>query len=184
MAKITKTFQYGQHTVTIETGEIARQASAAVIINMNETVLLVTVVANKTEVAGRDFFPLTVNYQEKFYAAGRIPGGFFKREARPTEEETLIARLIDRPIRPLFPDGFTNEVQVIATLMSLNPSVSPDIAAMLGASAALKLAGIPFEGPIGAARVGYKNGEYLLNPSNEEIKSSALDLVVAGTPIR
>lgn len=181
MAKITKTFQYGQHTVTIETGEIARQASAAVIINMNETVLLVTVVANKTEVAGRDFFPLTVNYQEKFYAAGRIPGGFFKREARPTEEETLIARLIDRPIRPLFPDGFTNEVQVIATLMSLNPSVSPDIAAMLGASAALKLAGIPFEGPIGAARVGYKNGEYLLNPSNEEIKSSALDLVVAGT---
>ena len=181
MAKFTKTFQYGQHTVTIETGEVARQATAAVMISMDETVLLVTVVGQKEAVAGRDFFPLTVNYQEKFYAAGRIPGGFFKREARPTEDETLIARLIDRPIRPLFPEGFTNEVQVIATLKSLNPAASPDIAAMLGASAALKLSGIPFEGPIGAARVGYRNGEYLLNPSNEEVKTSDLDLVVAGT---
>ncbi len=181
MAKFTKTFQYGQNTVTIETGEIARQATAAVMINMDDTVLLVTVVGQKNAVPGRDFFPLTVNYQEKFYAAGRIPGGFFKREARPTEDETLIARLIDRPIRPLFPEGFTNEVQVIVTLKSLNPAVSPDIPAMLGASAALKLSGIPFEGPIGAARVGYRNGEYLLNPSNEAVKSSALDLVVAGT---
>ena len=181
MAKFTKTFQYGQNTVTIETGEIARQATAAVMINMDDTVLLVTVVGQKNAVPGRDFFPLTVNYQEKFYAAGRIPGGFFKREARPTEDETLIARLIDRPIRPLFPEGFTNEVQVIVTLKSLNPAVSPDIPAMLGASAALKLSGIPFEGPIGAARVGYCNGEYLLNPSNEAVKSSALDLVVAGT---
>ena len=181
MAKFTKTFQYGQHTVTIETGEIARQATAAVLINMDDTVLLVSVVGQKEAVAGRDFFPLTVNYQEKFYAAGRIPGGFFKREARPTEDETLIARLIDRPIRPLFPEGFTNEVQVIATLKSLNPAASADIAAMLGASAALKLSGIPFEGPIGAARVGYRNGEYLLNPSNEEVKTSDLDLVVAGT---
>ncbi len=181
MAKFTKTFQYGEHTVTIETGEIARQATAAVMINMDDTVLLVSVVGQKEAVAGRDFFPLTVNYQEKFYAAGRIPGGFFKREARPTEDETLIARLIDRPIRPLFPEGFTNEVQVIATLKSLNPAVSPDIAAMLGASAALKLSGIPFMGPIGAARVGYRNGAYVLNPSNEEAKSSDLDLVVAGT---
>ena len=181
MAKFTKTFQYGHNTVTIETGEIARQASAAVMISMDDTVLLVTVVGNKDAIPGRDFFPLTVNYQEKFYAAGRIPGGFFKREARPTEDETLIARLIDRPIRPLFPEGFTNEVQVIATLKSLNPAVSPDIPAMLGASAALKLSGIPFEGPIGAARVGYRNGTYLLNPSIEEIKTSDLDLVVAGT---
>ena len=181
MAKFTKTFQYGHNTVTIETGEIARQASAAVMISMDDTVLLVTVVGNKDAIPGRDFFPLTVNYQEKFYAAGRIPGGFFKREARPTEDETLIARLIDRPIRPLFPEGFTNEVQVIATLKSLNPAVSPDIPAMLGASAALKLSGIPFEGPIGAARVGYRDGTYLLNPSIEEVKTSDLDLVVAGT---
>ncbi|MEN9503573.1 MAG: polyribonucleotide nucleotidyltransferase [Pseudomonadota bacterium] len=181
MAKFTKTFQYGQHTVTIETGEIARQATAAVLINMDDTVLLVTVVGQKEAIPGRDFFPLTVNYQEKFYAAGRIPGGFFKREARPTEDETLIARLIDRPVRPLFPEGFTNEVQVVATLKSLNPAASADIAAMLGASAALKLSGIPFMGPIGAARVGYRNGTYLLNPSNEEVKASDLDLVVAGT---
>lgn len=180
MAKVTKTFQYGQHTVRIETGEIARQASTAVIISMDETVLLVTAVAEKQAREGRDFFPLTVNYQEKFYAAGRIPGGFFKREARPTEEETLIARLIDRPIRPLFPEGFTNEVQVVATVISLNPNVSPDIPAMLGASAALKICGIPFQGPIGAARVGYINNQYVLNPSDTELKDSALDLVVAG----
>lgn len=181
MAKVTKTFQYGQHTVRIETGEIARQASTAVIISMDETVLLVTAVAEKQAREGRDFFPLTVNYQEKFYAAGRIPGGFFKREARPTEEETLIARLIDRPIRPLFPEGFTNEVQVVATVISLNPNVSPDIPAMLGASAALKICGVPFQGPIGAARVGYINNQYVLNPSPTEIQDSALDLVVAGT---
>ena len=181
MAKVTKTFQYGQHTVRIETGEIARQASTAVIISMDETVLLVTAVAEKQAREGRDFFPLTVNYQEKFYAAGRIPGGFFKREARPTEEETLIARLIDRPIRPLFPEGFTNEVQVVATVISLNPNVSPDIPAMLGASAALKICGIPFQGPIGAARVGYVNNQYVLNPSPAELENSALDLVVAGT---
>ncbi|PID49553.1 MAG: polyribonucleotide nucleotidyltransferase [Proteobacteria bacterium] len=181
MAKITKTFQYGEHAVTIETGEIARQASAAVIINMDDTVLLVSAVGRKEAQAGQDFFPLTVNYQEKFYAAGRIPGGFFKREARPTEDETLIARLIDRPIRPLFPEGFYNEVQVVATVISLNPEVSPDIPAMLGASAALRLSGIPFEGPIGAARVAYRNGEYLLNPSSEALKTSDLDLVVAGT---
>ncbi len=181
MAKVTKTFQYGQHTVRIETGEIARQASTAVIISMDETVLLVTAVAERQAREGRDFFPLTVNYQEKFYAAGRIPGGFFKREARPTEEETLVARLIDRPIRPLFPEGFTNEVQVVATVISLNPNVSPDIPAMLGASAALKICGIPFQGPIGAARVGYINNQYVLNPSPAELESSALDLVVAGT---
>ncbi|WP_020396757.1 polyribonucleotide nucleotidyltransferase [Thiolinea disciformis] len=181
MAKITKTFQYGQNTVTIETGEIARQASAAVMISMDETVLLVTAVAEKQAKAGRDFFPLTVNYQEKFYAAGRIPGGFFKREARPTEEETLVARLIDRPIRPLFPEGFTNEVQIVATVVSMNPQVPADIPAMLGASAALSLSGVPFQGPIGAARVGYVNGQYVLNPSVEDLKTSALDLVVAGT---
>lgn len=181
MAKVTKTFQYGQHTVRIETGEVARQASTAVIISMDETVLLVTAVAEKQAREGRDFFPLTVNYQEKFYAAGRIPGGFFKREARPTEEETLIARLIDRPIRPLFPEGFTNEVQVVATVISLNPNVQPDIPAMLGASAALKICGIPFQGPIGAARVGYINNQYVLNPSPEQLQESALDLVVAGT---
>jgi polyribonucleotide nucleotidyltransferase len=148
---------------------------------MDETVLLVTAVAEKQAREGRDFFPLTVNYQEKFYAAGRIPGGFFKREARPTEEETLIARLIDRPIRPLFPEGFTNEVQVVATVISLNPNVQPDIPAMLGASAALKICGIPFQGPIGAARVGYINNQYVLNPSPEQLQESALDLVVAGT---
>lgn len=181
MAKVTKTFQYGQHTVRIETGEIARQASTAVIVSMDETVLLVTAVAEKQAREGRDFFPLTVNYQEKFYAAGRIPGGFFKREARPTEEETLVARLIDRPIRPLFPEGFTNEVQVVATVISLNPNVAPDIPAMLGASAALKICGIPFQGPIGAARVGYINNQYVLNPSPAELENSALDLVVAGT---
>lgn len=181
MSKVTKTFQYGQHNVTIETGEIARQASAAVMVNVDETIVMVSAVAQKEAQPGRDFFPLTVNYQEKFYAAGRIPGGFFKREARPTEDETLTARLIDRPIRPLFPEGFRNEVQVVATVISLNPDVTPDIPAMLGASAALCLSGVPFEGPIGAARVGYRSGEYLLNPSSTDIETSELDLVVAGT---
>ncbi|MEZ5479208.1 MAG: polyribonucleotide nucleotidyltransferase [Thiolinea sp.] len=181
MAKVSKTFQYGQHTVTMETGEVARQASTAIMITMDETTVLVSVVGRKEAKAGQDFFPLTVNYQEKFYAAGRIPGGFFKREARPTEDETLIARLIDRPIRPLFPEGFLNEVQVVATVVSMNPDVQADIPAMLGASAALRISGIPFAGPIGAARVGYKDGEYLLNPSPETLKGSGLELVVAGT---
>ena len=181
MAKFTKTFQYGNNTVTIETGEIAKQATAAVMITMDDTSVLVTVVGQKAAVAGRDFFPMTVDYQEKFYAAGRIPGGFFKREARATEEETLVARLIDRPLRPLFPAGFTNEVQLIATVVSMNPLVTADIPAMLGASAVMALSGMPFQGPIGAARVGYRNGEYLLNPSKEDLKTSALDLVIAGT---
>ncbi len=181
MAKITKTFQYGKHTVTLETGEIARQASGAVIVKMDDTVLLVTAVAAKSAREGQDFFPLTVDYQEKFYAGGRIPGGFFKREGRATEKETLISRLIDRPIRPLFPEDYRNEVQIIATVMSLNPDVDGDIAALIGASAALSLAGTPFMGPIGAAKVGYKNGEYILNPSVTELKDSELELVVAGT---
>jgi polyribonucleotide nucleotidyltransferase len=181
MAKITKTFQYGNNTVTIETGEIAKQASAAVIVNMDDTCVLVTVVGQKNAVEGRDFFPMTVDYQEKFYAAGRIPGGFFKRETRATEEETLVARLIDRPLRPLFPDGFTNEVQVIAMVVSMNPEVPADIPAMIGASAAMALSGMPFQGPIGAARVGYRNGEYLLNPSKADLATSELDLVIAGT---
>ena len=181
MAKVTKTFQYGNNTVTIETGEIAKQATAAVMVNMDDTCVLVTVVGQKTSVEGRDFFPMTVDYQEKFYAAGRIPGGFFKRETRATEEETLVARLIDRPLRPLFPDGFTNEVQVIAMVVSMNPAVSADIPAMIGASAAMALSGMPFQGPIGAARVGYRDGAYLLNPSKEDLKTSALDLVIAGT---
>lgn len=181
MAKITKTFQYGANTVTFETGEIAKQATAAVMVTMDDTCVLVTVVGQKTTDAARDFFPLTVDYQEKFYAAGRIPGGFFKRETRPTEEETLVARLIDRPLRPLFPEGFTNEVQIIAMVVSMNPAVPADIPAMLGASAALALSGMPFQGPIGAARVGYRNGDYLLNPSPEQLKTSDLDLVIAGT---
>ena len=181
MAKITKTFQYGKHTVTLETGEIARQAGGAVIVKMDDTVLLVTAVAAKSAREGQDFFPLTVDYQEKFYAGGRIPGGFFKREGRATEKETLISRLIDRPIRPLFPEDYKNEVQIIATLMSLNPEVDGDIPAMIGASAALALAGTPFKGPIGAAKVGYKNGEYILNPTATELKDSQLELVVAGT---
>ncbi len=181
MAKITKTFQYGKHTVTLETGEIARQAGGAVIVKMDDTVLLVTAVAAKSAREGQDFFPLTVDYQEKFYAGGRIPGGFFKREGRATEKETLISRLIDRPIRPLFPEDYKNEVQIIATLMSLNPEVDGDIPAMIGASAALALAGTPFMGPIGAAKVGYKNGEYILNPTATELKESQLELVVAGT---
>ncbi|PJK01094.1 polyribonucleotide nucleotidyltransferase [Lysobacteraceae bacterium NML91-0213] len=181
MAKVTKNFQYGSRQVTLETGEIARQASGAVMVSCEGTVLLVTAVANKTAREGQDFFPLTVDYQEKFYAGGRIPGGFFKREGRQTEKETLISRLIDRPIRPLFPDGFRNEVQIIATVMSMNPEVDGDILALIGASAALSLSGAPFDGPIGAAKVGYRDGQYLLNPTVSELKDSDLELVVAGT---
>jgi len=181
VAKVTKSFQYGNHEVTLETGEIARQASGAVMVSMGGTVVLVTAVAAGKAREGQDFFPLTVDYQEKFYSAGRIPGGFFKREGRPTEKETLTSRLIDRPVRPLFPEEFKNEVQVIAQVLSLNPEVDGDIAALLGASAALSLAGIPFKGPIGAARVGYIDGKYVLNPTATELKTSALDLVVAGT---
>jgi len=178
---IRKEFNYGDHLVTLETGEIARQADAAVLVDMAGTVVLVTAVGLKEVTREGDFFPLTVNYQEKTYAAGRIPGGFFKREGRPSEKETLTARLIDRPIRPLFPEGFTNEVQVVATVLSLNPEVDPDIASIIGASAALSLSGMPFQGPIAAARVGYKDGQYLLNPSKSQLADSALDLVVAGT---
>ncbi len=181
MAKVTKSFQYGQHQVTLETGEIARQAGGAVLVSAEGTVLLVTAVASRTAREGQDFFPLTVDYQEKFYAGGRIPGGFFKREGRQTEKETLISRLIDRPIRPLFPDGFRNEVQIIATVMSMNPEVDGDILALLGASAALALSGAPFDGPIGAAKVGYKDGQYLLNPGKTDLVDSKLELVVAGT---
>ncbi|HEY8009597.1 MAG TPA: polyribonucleotide nucleotidyltransferase [Rudaea sp.] len=181
MAKVTKSFQYGSQTVTLETGEIARQASGAVMVSMGGTVVLVTAVAASKGREGQDFFPLTVDYVEKFYSAGRIPGGFFKREGRPTEKETLTSRLIDRPVRPLFPEEYKNEVQVIAQVVSLNPEVDGDIPALLGASAALSLAGIPFKGPIGAARVGYANGKYLLNPTKTELKTSDLDLVVAGT---
>ncbi|MEN9461669.1 MAG: polyribonucleotide nucleotidyltransferase [Pseudomonadota bacterium] len=178
----TKTFQYGQHSVTLETGEIARQATSAVMASMGDTVVLVTVVANK-EPSNKDgdFFPLTVDYQERSYAAGRIPGSYFKREGRPSEKETLTSRLIDRPIRPLFPEGFTNEVQVIATVLSLDPQIDPDIPSLLGASAAFALSGLPFMGPIGAARVGYVNNEYVLNPTAKQLEQSALDLVVAGT---
>jgi polyribonucleotide nucleotidyltransferase len=178
---ISKSFKYGDQQVTIETGEIARQADGAVKVNMGETVVLVTAVGRKQADPGRDFFPLTVNYQEKTYAAGKIPGGFFKREGRPSEKETLTSRLIDRPIRPLFPKGFKNEVQVVATVLSLNPDVDPDIPALLGASASLALSGMPFMGPIGAARVGYVNGNYVLNPGVDALASSKLDLVVAGT---
>jgi polyribonucleotide nucleotidyltransferase len=177
----SKSFAFGPHTVTIETGELARQADAAVRVSIGDTVVLVTACAQKEPAPGRDFFPLTVNYVEKTYAAGRIPGGFFKREGRPTERETLISRLIDRPIRPLFPDGFLNEVQVVATVLSLDPEIESDIPALLGASAAVSLAGIPFKGPIGAARVGYQNGQYLLNPTAKQGAESQLDLVVAGT---
>ena len=180
MTPIKKTFQYGQHTVTLETGEIARQASGAVLVNMADTVVLVTLVAARED-EGRDFLPLRVDYQERTYAAGRIPGGFFRREGRPSESETLTARLIDRPLRPLFAEGFTNELQIIATVMSLNSQVDPEIPALLGASAAVALSGIPFNGPIGAARIGYCNGQYLLNPTRRDLKTSQLDLVVAGT---
>ncbi|MDR0529186.1 MAG: polyribonucleotide nucleotidyltransferase [Zoogloeaceae bacterium] len=178
---VKKTFAYGARQVVLETGEIARQASGAVLVNMDETVVLVTVVAATDAKPGQDFFPLTVDYQEKFYAAGRIPGGFFKREGRPSEKETLTSRLIDRPVRPLFPEGFYNEVQIIATVLSLNPEVDADIPALIGASAALAISGIPFEGPIGAARVGYIDGQYVLCPTASQLKESRLDLVVAGT---
>ena len=181
MAKISKTFQYGSRQVTLETGEIARQAGGAVLVKVDGTEVLVTAVAAKSAREGQDFFPLTVDYQEKFYAGGRIPGGFFKREGRPTEKETLISRLIDRPIRPLFPEEYRNEVQIIAQLLSLNPEVEGDIPALIGASAALALCGTPFQGPIGAAKVGYVNGQYVLNPSVSELKASDLELVVAGT---
>ena len=181
MNVIKQSFQYGEHQLTIETGAVARQADGAVIVKMADTVVLVTAVGRKTADPGRPFFPLTVNYQEKTYAAGKIPGGFFKREGRPSEKETLTARLIDRPIRPLFPKGFMNEIQVIATVLSLNPEVNPDIPAIIGTSAALAISGIPFAGPIGGARVGYKDGKYILNPSKTELESSDLDLVVAGT---
>ena len=181
MTPITKTFEFGQHTVTLETGVIARQASAAVMASMDDTSVLVSVVGKKEAVEGQDFFPLTVNYQERTYAAGKIPGGFFKREGRPSEEETLIARLIDRPIRPLFPEGFTNEVQVIITVVSANPEIPTDIISLLGTSAALAISGVPFSGPVGAARVGYKDGKYLLNPLATELAESQLDLVVSGT---
>jgi len=179
--KVTKTFQYGQHTVTLETGEIARQASGAVVVSIDDTVVLATVVAKKDVKAGQDFFPLTVDYVEKSYAAGRIPGGFFKREGRPSEKETLTSRLIDRPIRPLFPEGYLNEVQVIVHVLSVNPEIDPDIASMIGASAAICVAGIPFSGPLGAARVGYIDGQYVLNPTASQMTKSQLDLVVAGT---
>jgi len=178
---ITKTFEFGQHKVTLETGVIARQATAAVMASMDDTSVLVSVVGKKEAVPGQDFFPLTVNYQERTYAAGKIPGGFFKREGRPSEEETLIARLIDRPIRPLFPEGFTNEVQVIITVVSANPEIPTDIISLLGTSAALAISGIPFSGPVGAARVGYQEGKYLLNPLSSEMDNSQLDLVVSGT---
>ncbi len=179
--KVTKTFQWGNHTVVMETGEIARQATGAVLVDIEGTVVLATVVCAKTPKAGQDFFPLTVDYIEKTYAAGKIPGSFFKREAKPSELETLTSRLIDRPIRPLFPEGFYNEVQLVIHVVSLNPEVSADIAAMIASSAALSISGIPFNGPIGAARVGYINGEYVLNPSIAEIANSKMDLIVAGT---
>ncbi len=178
---VKKEFQFGDQTVVLETSQIARQASGAVKVSIGDTVVLVTAVARKEANPGQGFFPLTVNYQERFYAGGRIPGGFFKREGRPTEKETLTSRLIDRPIRPLFPKGFLNEVQVIATVMSIDPQIDPDIPAMIGASAALALSGAPFAGPIGGARVGYSDGQYLLNPTATDLKTSALDLVVAGT---
>ena len=178
---VKKTFKYGAHEVSIETGEIARQADGAVIVNMADTVVFVSAVGRKQADPGRDFFPLTVNYEEKTYAAGKIPGGFFKREGRPSEKETLTSRLIDRPVRPLFPKGFKNEVQVVAQVISLNPEVNPDIPALIGASAALAISGMPFQGPIAAARVGYVDGDYVLNPSKTQLATSQLDLVVAGT---
>jgi polyribonucleotide nucleotidyltransferase len=181
MAAIKRSFEYGPRTVMLETGEIARQATAAVMASMGDTVVLVSVVGNKTAIPGRDFFPLTVDYQERTYAAGKIPGGFFKREGRPSEKETLTSRLIDRPLRPLFPTGFHHEVQIIATVLSLDPEIDPDIPALIGASAAVSLSGLPFDGPIGAARVGYVDGQYVLNPTFGQLATSALNLVVAGT---
>ena len=179
--KVTKTFQWGQHQVRLETGEIARQSGGAVVVDIEGTVVLATVVAKTVPKPGQDFFPLTVDYIEKTYAAGKIPGSFFKREGRPSELETLTSRLIDRPIRPLFPEGFLNEVQVVIHVLSLNPEVQADIAAMIGTSAALAISGIPFSGPIGAARVGYINGQYVLNPGKTELLDSKMDLIVAGT---
>ena len=181
MSAIKKSFPYGQHQVTLETGELARQADGAVLVSMGDTVVLVTAVARKLADPNKDFFPLTVNYVEKTYAAGRIPGGFFKREGRPSEKETLTSRLIDRPIRPLFPEGFFNEVQVVATVVSVNPDIDPDIPAMLGASAALALSGVPFQGPIGGAKVGYFDGQFVRNTTNAQHKTAKLDLVVAVT---
>ena len=181
MSHYKKTIAYGKHQLTLETGEIARQASGAVMVSLDDTVVLVTVVGRKDARPDQDFFPLTVDYQERTYAAGKIPGGFFRREGRPSEKEILTSRLIDRPLRPLFPEGFYNEVQIVATVMSSDHEIDSDIPAMIGASAALALSGIPFDGPIGAARVGYLNGEYLLNPTADELKESKLDLVVAGT---
>jgi len=178
---IKKSIAYGSQTLTLETGEIARQANGAVVASLGDTVVLVTAVAAKQPKPGQDFFPLTVDYQEKTYAAGKIPGGFFKREGRPSEKETLTSRLIDRPLRPLFPEGLYNDVQIVATVLSVDPEVDPDIPAMIGASAAVSLAGIPFDGPIGAARVGYADGQYILNPTKTELDRSQLNLVVAGT---
>ena len=179
--KVTKTFQYGQHTVTLETGEVARQASGAVVVSIEDTVVLATVVGSKKAKPGQDFFPLTVDYIEKTYAAGRIPGGFFKREGKPSEKETLTSRLIDRPLRPLFPEGFYNDVHVVIHTLSVNPEIDPDIAAMIGSSAAMAISGLPFNGPIGAARVGWIDDQYVLNPTASQLKTSKLDLVVAGT---
>lgn len=180
--KLTKkSFTYGRHEITLETGEIARQAHGAVIVTMGETVVLVTVVGDKNAKPGQDFFPLTVDYQEKFYSAGRIPGSFFKREGKPSEKETLTSRLIDRPIRPLFPAGFYNEVQILALVLSSDVEIDADIPAMIGTSAALVISGIPFDGPIGAARVGYINNEYILSPTTTELKNTQINLVVAGT---
>ena len=182
MTPIRKEFQFGDRKVVMETGEIARQADAAIMIDMDDTVVQCTVVAEKGAGQDRDFFPMTVDYQEKTYAAGVIPGGFFRREGRPSEKEILTARLIDRPVRPLFPKGFTNEVQIICTVMSLNPEVDPEIPSLLGVSAALAISGLPFDGPIGAARVGYKDGNYLLNQTETGLgDGSDLDLVVSGT---
>jgi len=179
---IKKSIAYGSHSLTLETGEIARQANGAVVASLGDTVVLVTCVMAKQPKPGQDFFPLTVDYQEKTYAAGKIPGGFFKREGRPSEKETLTSRLIDRPLRPLFPEGLYNDVQIVATVLSVDPEVDPDIPAMIGASAAVSLAGIPFDGPIGAARVGYANGQYILNPTKTQLaEQSQLNLVVAGT---
>jgi polyribonucleotide nucleotidyltransferase len=181
MAAVKKTLRYGNHTLTLETGTIARQATGAVMVTIDDTVVLVTAVGKGADSEDRDFFPLTVNYQERTYAAGRIPGGYFKRESRPSEKETLTSRLIDRPLRPLFPKGFTSEVQIIATVLSMNPEIDPNIAAMIGASAALAISGLPFLGPLGAARVGYKDGVYLLNPTYSQLQTSQLEMVVAGT---
>ncbi len=181
MTPYKKTFQYGKHSVTLETGEIARQANGAVMVSMGDTLVLVTVVGDNDSTSDKDFFPLTIDYQERTYAAGKIPGSFFKREGRPSEKEILTSRLIDRPLRPLFPDGFNCEVQIVATVMSLDPEINPDIPALIGSSAALAISGLPFKGPVGVARVGYIDGEYVLNPTLTDLDNSALELVVAGT---